>query len=55
MFINFKFQPVQNGVLDDLQLSQFSDELDVSKHFPLGQMLSVLVSIYKDFFIPRRC
>ena len=29
--------------MDDLQLSEFSDELDVSQHLPLGQLLRVLL------------
>ena len=34
---------MQDRILDDLQLSEFSDELDVSQHLPLGQLLRVLL------------
>ena len=34
---------MQDEVLNDLQFSEFSDELDVPEHLPLGQILGVLL------------
>ena len=33
---------MQDEVLNDLQFSKFSNELDVAEHLPLGQVLSIL-------------
>ena len=35
--------PVQDEILNDLQFSKFSNELDVAEHLPLGQVLCLLL------------
>ncbi len=46
---------MQDEVLNDLQFSEFSDELDVPEHLPLCQILGVLLvardRVHGDFLI----
>ena len=36
---------MQDGVVNNLKLAQFTHELDVAKHFPLGHVLAVLLQL----------
>ena len=37
--------PVQDRVVDNLEFAQFSDELDVAQHLPLGHVLGLILGV----------